>query len=152
MHGDEARRTAHQLHNADTVGNGTARLGLGTHNGVLGLLHRGSEAERAVNEIHIVVNGLGNAHYSDVFVTCKAGLRDDLRCPVGTITTNNVQLADVVLLQEADDHVDVKATARRAQDRTSLVMNVEHRLQSEFDGLGASLAAEARKSTSVQIQ
>jgi hypothetical protein len=96
VRGDEPGAAAHQLDNPDAVGHVSLCLRFGGLDGLHRFLHRGVEPKRAVNQIKVVVDRFGNAHYRDRQRSCRHFFVDPLDAAMRAVPSNDVQVGDAV--------------------------------------------------------
>ncbi|KAJ8578397.1 hypothetical protein ON010_g804 [Phytophthora cinnamomi] len=130
---DEAGATAHKLDNTNAVGH-AASLRASRADSALGLLDGRVEAEAAVQQVHVVIDSLGDTGDRDRQVAATALLRDLVGGTVGAVTADHVHLRDAVRGQEVDDLVLVEATTVGAEDGAAVVVDAGHRLGGQHDG------------------
>ena len=70
----------------------THRLYVRRGDGALGRLHCGVEAEGAVDDAHVVVDGLGDARHRHLEAALAAHLVDGVSAAVGAVSANHVEL------------------------------------------------------------
>ncbi len=87
------------------------------------LLDGGEVAEGAVDVLHIVVDGLGDADDRDLEFAALNFLDYAMRPALGAVAADGEQDVDAALLQEIDDDVGADRAARGAQQRAAELMN-----------------------------
>src|SRR4051812_41042202 len=127
---DEPGMAAHEFDKADAIAR-THRLDpRAAHH-----IHRGGirtfEAEAAIDEMDIVVDGLRYADHRD-FEAAPFDLCRELHCAAdGAIATDDKKNVYAVGLKIIDNFTGVLRAARRAENSAALMMNMRHRFRGE---------------------
>ena len=128
--GEKTRMPAHQLDQADAVARGhrlDARAADHVDCGRIGA----DETETAIDERHVVVYRLGHPDYADA-QTAPLDLRAYAHCPVhAAVAADHEQDADAIGFQVVDQFRGFLRSARGAQYRSALVMDVRDRFGRE---------------------
>mmetsp|Transcript_9312 Transcript_9312/g.29375 ORF Transcript_9312/g.29375 Transcript_9312/m.29375 type:complete len:368 (+) Transcript_9312:423-1526(+) len=137
---DEACMAPHELHDADAV-RSAGGFDLGGPDGGLRLFDGRVEAEGAVDEVDVVVDGFGDAGHAELQLVVARGKVQLLRSPMGAVASDDVELVHPVALQPGEDAAAVEPAARGAQHSAAFVVDALHRGGRKQDGLLAGCHA-----------
>mmetsp|Transcript_35649 Transcript_35649/g.54539 ORF Transcript_35649/g.54539 Transcript_35649/m.54539 type:complete len:284 (-) Transcript_35649:394-1245(-) len=122
LHSDIAAVATHQAHDTDSILSGGGLDSCGVDE-LDGLSHGSVEAKAPVNKRHIVINGLRNSTDGNLVLFFAHRVLKGIDSSMRAISTDNVQLVNLLLLQSFDHLRSVEPTSRRAEYGTAEVLD-----------------------------
>src|ERR1019366_4141625 len=95
-------------------------------NGACGFGDRSLKPEALVDKHNIVVDGLGNAHHSDLPSPSRNTAGDSLRAAKRTVASDHKEHVDAHGLHAIDDLFGVLFAARYAENGAALLVDAGH--------------------------
>ena len=121
-----------------------ARLDVCGIDDFLGLLDCSEVTERAVDVLHIVVDGLGNSDDRDLELAALDFFDDGVGAALGAVATDGEQDIDAALLKEVDDDIGADRAARGTQQGATELVNAVDDLGVQPQRCGGSFGRKSR--------